>query len=160
RAVQKFSQNPGATALPLSSMYTSSSVPRAYHEQNIASREGQSASYAVNAPLDGVTAAFGAFNFYLVPIGLMEKLTPATFRITVNYVAVHIIDSFDFNGWQPLGYWMEPNWVDWIWFSGSTYVSNEKFRYYRGEKARGGDYTAFTTPKLVTLQTPVVYTVS
>jgi hypothetical protein len=153
--IDRFNQNQSARTISLSDPYVFGDE-QGYHSQHIRNITGQPGGYA-SSPLDAITGTLGGFSFYLVPIGTVEKIDAAYYRVTINQVAVHVVDSFDFNGTQPLGCWSEPNVVQLTSFGGGTCVSNASFRDYRRIKVRGQDYTAFLSPAIRNLSSPLVY---
>lgn len=155
RVRERFSQNPSATSIPLTDSLGEDS--RVYHSQHMRRIEGQAGGIYGYSALDAVTAALGGFSYYLVPICEAVKDGPNHYRINIRRVAVHVMDSFDFNGFQLLGCWGEPNMVSAIPFFGAKCLSNSSFRLYRFLKARGHDYNVFLTPRTVTLSNVISF---
>lgn len=155
RVRERFSQNPSANSIPLTDSLGEDS--RVYHSQHMRRIEGQAGGIYGYSALDAVTAALGGFSYYLVPIGEAVKDGPNHYRINIRRVAVHVMDSFDFNGFQLLGCWGEPNMVSAIPSFGTQCLFNSSFRLYRFLKARGHDYNVFLTPRTVTLSNVISF---
>ena len=149
KLIKKYNAHPNATSWNLSTPWATGQDYQVYHEQQTQKIEAQVGGIEAFNPLDAVTGAFGGFWFYLVPIGTAKILDQYNFKVVITALEIHVVDSFDFNGYQPLGYWAEPNYVSMNPFSNGMYVQNYSFRMYRWYKARGGDYVVFTTPKVV-----------
>jgi len=151
--IDRFNQNQSARTISLSDQHVFGDE-EGYHSQHIRNIIGQPGGYA-SSPLDAITGTLGGFSFYLT--GTVEKIDATYYRVTINQVAVHVVDSFDFNGTQPIGCWSEPNVVQLTSFGSGTCVSNASFRDYRRIKVRGEDYTAFLSPAIRNLSSPLVY---
>jgi hypothetical protein len=147
----RFETNPGATTLLISRNWPAIGI-RNYHKQHIQSRA--ITSDFVTGPIDQITAAMGNFSLYLVPKGTVTR-TQNTYNVSINAVAVHASDSFDFNGTQPLGCWALPSNVLQLWLPGYECLFNSSFRYYRRMKARGGDFNVFFSPITIPLPSPI-----
>lgn len=139
----KFAANPGAMTLPLSFQWVNGNSIN-YHKQQIQRKLGQG---PYTTTFDATTATLGSFYIYAVPFGTATK-TASSFMINVNSVSLHVLDSFDFNGFQPLGCWAEPAGVSWYAAPWSSFdcIFNSDFRYYRRMKARGGDFNIMVPP--------------
>ena len=158
KVIEKFKNMPStATYASLSARYGNGAgiSIKDYHNQHITHIDAQGAGYS---NLDAVTAAFGAFSFYLVPIGSASKKS-TTYSIRITSVAVHVIDSFDFNGDQSLGCWRVPRTVKPSYSNDCITVTNSTFRWYRRMKVRGWDHNIFDSPYEVDLKAPLVYSV-
>ena len=155
RLRDRFNANPSATSIDLAVPYNEGMSIETYHKQQFNFRIGQSGLIYYTA-LDGVTAAFGKFAFYAVPLGTAIKTSDGKYKIKFKQIAVHVVDSFDFNGDQELGCYAWPDKVRPPKTFGEC-VSNETYSWYRRMKARGGDYNIFTTPKVETLEKSVTY---
>lgn len=107
--------------------------------------------------LDDMEAALANFSFYAVP--LVGDVGPETgrFRVRLSKVGIHIMDSYDFEGDQDLGYWDEStNNVSSSWFGSGdgVKVSNETFRNWRTANSKGGDFLVYSDVKVLTLNPP------
>jgi titin len=147
-----FAREPRARVVPLTMPWSEGVPPRTYHQQHIQHRMGQGSFGNISA----ISAAFGGFSFYLVPIGTATK-NGRYFQVSIDAVAVHVSDSFDFNGSQQLGCWSPPTRISLVFIPGYECVYNSTFRSYRNLKARGGDFNVFMRPKIVPLNTPLTY---
>ncbi|MCC6126980.1 MAG: hypothetical protein IT426_18635 [Pirellulales bacterium] len=112
--------------------------------------------------LDDMYAALGKFNLRVVVAGSVSGLTMPTvssrrsrFLAQIDRVGIYIFDSFDFNGFQPLGFWsavyqdvsVAPS-------TGYDLVQNSDYRDWRAKNNRGGDFYVFSDLKVITLNPP------
>ena len=102
----------------------------------------------LNIPyLDDFLAAVGNCAFRYLALGQITR-TGETYKVSVTELGVYILDSFDFNGDQDLGYWnAKTNDVSRTSIGGTpadTPVGNASFRAWRERNARGTDYTNFS----------------
>ena len=112
------------------------------------------------AVLDSMVAALGNFSIYVSPIAGEASLEQGRTKIRLDKVGFHVMDSFDFEGSQSLGYWDEDaNRVETGFFFGGTSVSNESFREWRARDKKGGDFLVYSDVKIVTLNPPSVFIV-
>ncbi len=115
--------------------------------------------------MDDLTAALGRFVFHAVVAGDV-KANPATtgpvsYQVTIREVGIYVRDTYDFNGWQPLGFWDDSdNSVSSVNFFSGTYVSNESFRDWRTANSRGGDFEIFTDVQRIVLTKPVTFNIT
>lgn len=127
-------------------------------------------------PWDDLTAALANFNFRVVA---QCKLTPVNraYTVEMSEVGIYVCDSFDFDGFQPLGCWSDnpdrfspqpvrdlvvlpiggiplpiPTDID-------TPVFNSTFRDWRNTNGRGGDFLVFSDLKRIPLSPPEVFTI-
>jgi uncharacterized protein DUF6402 len=102
--------------------------------------------------LDDMVAALGNFSIYVTPLSFDVGPESGRFRVKLNRVGFHIMDSFDFEGNQDLGYWDETtNSVSAVYLWHGTRVTNETFRTWRTANNRGGDFRVYSDVKVVTL---------
>jgi hypothetical protein len=118
--------------------------------------------------LDEMVAALGRFNFWLTAMGTVGPVpNPAgladltAFLVTVEDVAVYIVDSFDFNGYQYLGAWSDDDVVmqpvndpdESFTDSGNDLMSvfNSTYRDWRSKHNMGGDFLVVSDVRIVTL---------
>lgn len=152
-----FQEHPSSNILQLSRSWGSGVSVRNYHSQHYTHLVAQNGGFNLSATLDAVTAAFGGFSFFAVPIGTAVKENAHNYRVTINSVAVHVVDSYDFNGYQPLGCWALPDRIRRTYYPNYQCVNNASFRYYRNMKARGQDYNVFMSPITLPLTTPIIF---
>lgn len=127
------------------------SVPK-QHEMHV---NFQAVTDGWSLTLDDMVAALGNFSIYVTPLALEITPEKGKTRVTLQTVGFHIMDSFDFNGDQSLGYWNEadnsasatPTW------SGDK-VTNESFRNWRATNGRGGDFLVYSDVTTVKLSPP------
>lgn len=122
----KFNANPSTNAVNLATKYGTGISIEAYYKQYFNNRVGQSGGGAYPA-MDAVTAAFGGFSFYVVPLGTATRTSDGKYMIKFKEIAIHVVDSFDFNGELQLGCYKWPNVVNPPMSSGEC-VSNYTFR--------------------------------
>lgn len=154
--IKQFQANPGKTTVLLSKQYSVLDNVKKYHEQHVDHVKAQTIwDILTYEKLDPTTAAFGDFSFYAVPRGTATKKANGKYSVKFNKVAIHVIDSFDFNHEQDLGCWKEPASVKLSGASGYFCVGNTEFRHHRIMKARGGDYSIFMTPIIEEFTSPL-----
>lgn len=89
----------------------------------------------------GVFAAMGNFNFYALPSGSIRDAGGRRYEITVDKMAIVALDSFQFQGWEVLGYW---SYIDrnFSYVGIGTYnsLSNDRFRELRAKTGIGEDF--------------------
>jgi hypothetical protein len=85
------------------------------------------------------------------------------FQVTVEDVAIYIIDSFDFNGYQYLGAWSDDDVVvqpvndpepdPWTYRADDAMSSvfNSTYRDWRSKHKMGGDFLVVSDVRVVTL---------
>lgn len=109
---------------------------------------------------DGLMAAMGTFDLRALPDGTVEP-SDNGYRITVQNVAIYIHDSFNFEGYAPLGYWscvhesfqnLDPD--------EAVYLYNSDFRLFRETTNFGEDFLILSLPKPVDSFTAVTYEIS
>ena len=103
---------------------------------------------------DPLTAALNGFGFFLIPKGVAVK-TEKGFIFTFEKLGIFIGDSFDFQGFQPLGYWRNPDFVSVNPFTDSYYVANSDYRDYRRATGRGGDFSIFSKVRWIDPPPPI-----
>jgi Family of unknown function (DUF6402) len=121
--------------------------------------------------LDDMLAALGHFAFYVSVAGEITPVVeapgaggsgplPAAYQVAITEIGVYIVDSFDFEGDQDLGYWDDSdNTVSgWNPLTGTS-VSNSDFRDWRAKTGRGGDFLVYSDVKRTTLATPDIVTI-
>jgi hypothetical protein len=134
-------------------------------------------------PADDLTAALANFNFRVVVAGKVSPVSgakgaPAQYTVQLNEVGVYVWDSFDFEGFQPLGCWSDnpdgfslqpvreitPVFVGRIPLPVPTAVHtpifNSHFREWRTANGRGGDYLVFSDLKRIPLSPPETFVIS
>ncbi len=107
-------------------------------------------------PLDGMLAALGMFDFRVVVAGGVAPV-PASlkFHVTITHVGVYIVDSYDFEGFQPLGTWDDKtNGASKNPGASGTTVSNADFREFRDKTGMGGDFLVFSDLLVTRLTSP------
>lgn len=107
-------------------------------------------------PLDDMFAALGMFTFRVVVAGDVASV-PGTLKshVTIEEVGVYVVDSYDFNGTQPLGTWdASTNSVSKSPLSSGAIVSNADFRDFRLRTGMGGDFQVFSDLLVRRLTTP------
>lgn len=99
--------------------------------------------------LDDLEAALANFSFYVVPltgdVGPVGQ--PGRFQVKLTKVGFHIMDSYDFNGDQDLGYWDELSNNVGKTILGAPHgdkVTNESFRNWRAAHGKGGDFLVYS----------------
>jgi len=96
-------------------------------------------------PADDMLAALGRFNFHVAVGGRVEALARGQRHVVhVETVGIYIVDSYDFNGDQPLGYWSDNDFAGRINPFGGSAVSNASFRAWRAMNHRGGDFMVYS----------------
>jgi hypothetical protein len=118
-------------------------------------------------PLDDMKAALGRFTFRVVIAGNVKAIkntgvlarwgitAPVKFQVNITDVGVHIRDSYDFEGSQPLGCWNTCTGdVGNVSCNGGVYVDNSDFRAWRTANGRGGDIKVLSDVKVTHLAPP------
>lgn len=107
----------------------------------------------VNDPLDDLFGALGDYNLRLVAAGRAVPRGGRTWRIEVTQVGVYVRDSFDFVGFQPLGYWnAEKSSVSKTPGFGYDFVTNGDYRDWRAKNNKGGDFIIFSDIRTIELK--------
>lgn len=97
-------------------------------------------------PIDDMFAALGKFNLRVLVKGEV-CVSGSTRTIRIDKIGVYVSDSYDFTGWQPLGYWNSTtNYVGINPLYGD-YVENADFRKHGG----GKDFKVFSDIKIKTI---------
>lgn len=132
-----------------SSGYAGSDAP--YHAYDLYS--GLAAS-----GLNDLIAALGAFTFRVVLAGSVTPVLSGGREVTIEKVGVFVRDSFDFEGFQFLGFWNDSNNTVSATnpFSG-TAVFNSTYRSYRDTYHMGGDFMVFSDLLVTYLNPPHRY---
>jgi hypothetical protein len=105
--------------------------------------------------LNDLIATLGAFTFRIVVAGSTTPVLPKGREVTITKVGVFVRDSFDFEGFQFLGFWNDSNdTVSALNPLAGTAVFNSSFRDYRDKFHVGGDFRVFSEVKWTTLSSP------
>jgi hypothetical protein len=130
--------------------------PVATNDDTIAARQ---VSYGVG-DLDDMTAALGRYWFQMTSAGSTTAAPGrAGWSITIREIGIHIVDSYDFDGDQFLGYWDDSdNSVSMTNPLSGDAVYNSSYREWRAANKRGGDFLVFSDIKRTTLSTPFTFT--
>jgi len=105
--------------------------------------------------LNDLIAALGAFTFRVVVAGSVTPTLPRGYEVTITKVGVFVRDSFDFEGFQFLGFWNDSNnTVSAANPLAGTPVFNSTFQDYRNTHRMGGDFLTFSDLKVTTLSPP------
>jgi Family of unknown function (DUF6402) len=105
-----------------------------------------------SATLDDMVAALANFSIYVSPIVGEVRAEGARFRVKLVQVGFHVMDSYDFQGSQDLGYWDEKtNHASAFPMWDGTNVTNDAFRNWRASNGRGGDFLVYSDNKILTL---------
>jgi Family of unknown function (DUF6402) len=112
-------------------------------------------------PLDDMSAALANFAFRVLVAGSVAAGTGGTgYRVTISEVGVYIRDSYDFVGFQPLGFWDDStNTVQKGPFWGGVPVFNSDFQDWRTAHSAGGDFLVYSDIKRTPLAVPDTFTV-
>lgn len=109
--------------------------------------------------LSDLVAALGAFNFRVVLAGSVTPTSSGQYQVEVTKVGVYLRDSFDFEGFQFLGFWDDSdNSVSAFNPFSGTAVYNSTFRDYRSQNNNGGDMLVFSDVLVTTLHQPHTFT--
>jgi uncharacterized Zn-binding protein involved in type VI secretion len=113
-------------------------------------------------PLDGLTAALGAFEFLLVVSGEVEPMLDGRYRIEVNRTGVFLEDQYDFATlWQGLGFWsIDDHYVSNEFDSDRPFTcpaTNLQFQEWRVLTGRGRDYWIYSDLKVENVSPPAVF---
>jgi hypothetical protein len=112
-------------------------------------------SGVLSGGLNDLIAALGAFTFRIVIDGSVIPVLSGGREVTVTKVGVFVRDSFDFEGFQFLGFWNDStNSVSAINPLAGTPVFNSTLRDYRDRYHMGGDFMVFSDVKVTTLSPP------
>lgn len=120
----------------------------------------------VSESLDDIAAALANFDLRVVVGGMVIKEfgeggVSHRSKVTITDVGVYVADTFDFEGWQPLGCWnVCTNEVGKVSCGGGEYVSNADFRNWRTANGRGGDFLVYSDVKATRLGEPEVFYLS
>jgi hypothetical protein len=126
---------------------------------------------SITDPLDDMYAALGRFSFRVavsgsvVPAGtipmppgasMTRRPRPGTLpqhSVQIERVGIYIFDSFDFNGFQFLGFW-SPTDVTRAPIPGYVEVWNSTYRDWRSKNGRGGDFLVYSDMKILRRDPP------
>lgn len=101
---------------------------------------------------NGHVAALGNYTFYGLVNGYVKHLNKKTYRIYITKAAIAMLDSFDFEGSQHLGFWDCPDkkylGID-LFSPIGMKLSNEGFNIFRNTYNKGADFYLATYPKEV-----------
>jgi hypothetical protein len=132
------------------------------HDLHVNFREVE---YSLPLRLDDLTAALGNFSIYVVP--LVGDVTPVGigYMVKLYKIGFHVMDSYDFEGFQFLGFWDEDN--NSVVLHGecrygacaepSGGVTNDSFREWRSANRKGGDFQVYSDVKEVPLNPPDMF---
>jgi hypothetical protein len=98
-------------------------------------------------PADDLKAALGRFTFRVAVAGdVTPKKNGGGYRVTIDTIGIYVRDSYDFDGFQPLGAWSDTDLTGEIAlpFTGATEVYNSTFRDWRTKNHRGGDFLVYS----------------
>jgi RHS repeat-associated protein len=109
-------------------------------------------------PLDDLLSALGRFNLHVAVRGeICLSSKHPIFCISIEEIGVYVVDSFDFDGDQPLGIWnYKTNAVSRINIFNGHPVSNLSFRQWREENKMGGDFLVYSDIKRKKLNPPEI----
>jgi len=123
---------------------------------------------SVSDPLDDMHAALGSFAVRVVAAGTVvpvqapvpsmtggprPRTTATRHQAQIEQVGFFIRDSFDFNGFQPLGFWSSTD-VARVPLLGYEWVGNSTYREWRAAHGRGGDFIVYSDLKVVRRSPP------
>lgn len=109
----------------------------------------------MSTTLDDMEAALANFSIYVTPLAFDVTPESGKFRISLSQVGFHVMDSYDFEGDQDLGYWDESaNEASAVFLLHGTDVTNATFRQWRTDNSKGGDFLVFSDVKKVTIAPP------
>jgi hypothetical protein len=105
----------------------------------------------IPSKVDDMFCALGHFSIYV-----MVKGVATNDAINITDIGLCVMDSYDFNGFQPLGFWN--NLTNYGGFDplDGTYVSNASFRAYRKKSGMGGDYLVYSDLIVIKLAKPLI----
>lgn len=139
---------------------------KALHDQYIQTRNvpaGSSSSIFELPTLDPVQGALGRFSFHAVPIGtvkIQKDKQDLVAVVRVEKFGVYLIDSYEFIGWQPLGYWGSPDRVDFSIFEGGTFVENASFDdNFRKKTGVGQDFLVMSPVEVFSVNQPKIFNI-
>lgn len=113
---------------------------------------------SMSSDLDDMSAALGNFVFNVLVAGNISSEDKSGHKVEITEVGVYVKDSYDFNGYQFLGYWDDSdNSVSMINPFSGTAVYNQDFRNWRTANLKGGDFQVFSDIKRIKLTTPDVF---
>lgn len=101
-------------------------------------------------PPDGLMAALGNYSLRALAKGYSE-FKGNHYLITITGVSIFLWDSFNFNGYYPLGYWkcFPPTFLPYTFDSSFTLLENEYFSKFREAYTAGNDFLVLSKPKAV-----------
>jgi len=125
--------------------------PDSVHDYHVNFREVKQTNVM---SIDDMDAALANFAFYVV-IGGSAAPDSGRHRVTIQTIGVYVLDSYDFNGNQDLGYWNDSTNQASTWnpLTGDL-VTNAMFRSWRTVNGRGGDFRVFSDIKVTRLAAP------
>ncbi len=109
-------------------------------------------------PIDPLLGGLGSFNFYAIPIGTAKRAADGTVAVHITDFVTYVMDSFDFEGFQPLGFFAPPDSISKAPLDGGWPITNGDYRDWRSSveaKGKGGDFLLVTDAK--TVHTPVAF---
>ena len=105
--------------------------------------------------IDDMDAALGNFSIYVVPLGFDVEPEVGKQRVTLYTVGFHVMDSYDFEGHQILGWWDEvSNTASGLPMLSGNEADNGDFRDWRTANKKGGDFLVYSDVKEVSLTPP------
>jgi hypothetical protein len=118
-------------------------------------RHNSRAVGALSDPLDDMFAALHSFNFRVAVSGGVAPASNGAWLVTISEVGVYVQDSYDFEGFQPLGTWdTKTNSVSKTPLGAGTSVGNDDFREWRTSTGMGGDFVVFSDVLVTRLHQP------
>lgn len=105
--------------------------------------------------MDDLTAALGNFTFRVAIEGATAPNRTRGNTVAIYAVGIYVKDSFDFNGYQELGFWNSRYAT--VSYSNPMIgdrVTNASFREWRAANGRGGDFLVFSNMRRMVFGTP------
>lgn len=121
-------------------------------------------------PLDDMYAALGNFAVRVVVAGRVvpvsvgmpsmtstrrPRTTVTRHQARIEQVGLFLRDSFDYNGFQALGFWSTSD-VSRLPRPGYDWVGNDTYRAWRAAHGRGGDFIVYSDVKVIRRDPPDV----
>jgi len=130
----------------------------------------RSVSSSIFGEVDDMFAALGNFDFRVSvpgsvsprgsspttapgPAGAGRSPAASGHDVFIERVGIYVMDSYDFNNEQPLGFW---NKTGFSRFPTLTHepITNYDFRNWRSQNAHGGDFIVFSDMKVLQRNPP------
>lgn len=115
---------------------------KAFHAQRVAFTSV--VTDPLSTPIDPLLGTMGSFNFYAIPVGRARKHANGAVTVEITDFVLYALDSFDFVGVQPLGFFKSPDQISKSPFDGGTLISNADYNIWRNEHKKGGDFLVMT----------------